>query len=88
MTLNEITVSPAPIHVPEFAPLPKAGLCPFTGQSRSGLFRLEREGVIKLARLRKPGNVHGRTYVPVPQVIAALKRHMTFGRTTEGAVPA
>jgi len=85
MTQNQITVSQAPVYVPEFAPLPTRGLCPFTGQSRIGLYRLEAEGKIKLARLRRPGNLKGRTFIPVQQVLAYVRSAMVYGPNAEAA---
>lgn len=83
MTLDHLTITPPPVHCPEFAPLPQKGLCPYTCLSRSGLYRLERLGRIKLARLRQPGNVKGRVFVPVQQTLAAMRVLMSYGTPTK-----
>jgi len=85
MTQQEIRVSPPPAFTPEFAPLPTRGLCPFTGLSRIGLYRLEAEGKIKLARLRRPGNLKGRTFIPVQPVLAYVRSAMVYGPQGEAA---
>ena len=49
---------------PEFFPLPQKGLDPYFSLSRSSYYDLEYRGLLKLARLRKPGNLRGKVLVP------------------------
>jgi len=58
----------------EFVPLPKKGGDPICGLSRSFWYNLESLGEIKLARIRKAGQIRGRVLLPVPQALATIKR--------------
>jgi len=59
---------------PEFFALPAIGRDPHFGLSRSTYYDLERRGLLRLARLRKPGNIRGRVMVPFPAVLDLLRR--------------
>jgi len=66
--------SEVPFAKPETFRLPKSGQRdPHFGLSRSGIYELERMGVIRLIRLRKRGNVRRTTLVPFDQVAAYIR---------------
>ena len=81
LTTQPISVPPAsrpldtPVpHRPEFFALPSRGGDPYFGLSRSLYYDLERQGLLHLVRLRKPGNQRGRVLVPYAAVHALLDR--------------
>jgi hypothetical protein len=57
---------------PEFFPIPQRGPDRFFGIGRSTYYDLERRGLIRLIRLRKPGNTRGKVLVPHAAVKAAI----------------
>lgn len=67
----------------EFGPIPRIGLDPVVGLSRSACYALENLGHIRLVRLRKSGNVRGRVlidYVSVRKYFDRLAREQTRAR--------
>lgn len=64
-----------PIHnQPEFFTLPTIGPDPHFGLSRSSYYDLERRGLLRLVRVRKPGNIRGRVLVPFQEASALIRR--------------
>jgi hypothetical protein len=59
---------------PEFFALPPRGGDAYFGLSRSTYYDLERAGLLRLVRLRKPGNLRGKVLVPYDDVRALLSR--------------
>jgi hypothetical protein len=59
---------------PEFFPLPQRGQDPHFGLGRSTYYDLEKRGLLRLVRLRKPGNVRGRVLVPYVDALAAVRK--------------
>jgi hypothetical protein len=59
---------------PEFFPIPPRGGDRFFGISRSSYYDLEKRGLLRLVRLRKPGNLHGRVLVPYAATLALIRR--------------
>lgn len=57
---------------PEFVPLPALGGDPVCGLSRSWWYAAERDGLIRLIRLRRNGNIRGRTLLPVMKAVALV----------------
>ncbi|MEY2510106.1 MAG: hypothetical protein QOE26_869 [Verrucomicrobiota bacterium] len=55
---------------PEFANLPNAQR--LMGLSRTRLYGLEAEGVVRFIRIRKPGNIRGRVLVD----LASVRRYL------------
>jgi hypothetical protein len=64
---------------PEFFPLPQVGQDPHFGLGRSSYYDLERRGLLRLVRVRKPGNLRGRVLVPYAETAALIRR---FGKKT------
>lgn len=85
--LNQVaTPSVANSSGREFIPLPPVGGDPVCGLSRSYWYSLEREGLIALIRVRKPGQLRGRVLLPIPQAIAALRK-LNAGKAVIAAGP-
>lgn len=59
-------------HTPEFFRLPARGLDPHFGLSRSFYYSLERDGLIQMVRLRRPGAIRGALLVPYASVKAVI----------------
>ncbi len=59
---------------PEFFPLPQRGQDPFFGLGRSSYYDLEKRGLLRLVRLRKPGNIRGKVLIPYADALAALRK--------------
>lgn len=60
-------------QLPEFTKLPLKGGDAICGLSRSQWYDFERQGRIRLVRLRNPGNVRaGKVLIPVRQAVALL----------------
>jgi hypothetical protein len=73
------TSSKTPAYVsalgkPELFPLPQRGQDPHFGLGRSTYYDLERRGILRLVRLRKPGNLRGKVLVPYNAALAAIQR--------------
>jgi hypothetical protein len=67
---------------PETFRLPKPGeRDPYFGLCRTAYYALEKEGTLRLIRLRKPGYVRGTTLIPFDE-IASYVREL---RSTEDA---
>ncbi len=58
---------------PEFFPIPQRGADPFFGLGRSSYYDLERRGLLRLVRIRKPGQVRGKVLVPFAETAAAIR---------------
>ena len=65
------TTQPCP---PEFYPLPPRGRDPHFGLGRSWYYDAEKRGLLKLTRLRKPGNVRGRVLVGYDATAELIRR--------------
>jgi hypothetical protein len=75
MTNSEITITTGGSRgIPEFFPIPPRGPDPHFGISRSSWYDLEARGLLRLVRLRKPGNVRGRVLVPYAEALALFHR--------------
>lgn len=77
ITPNIIT---ADARTVEFGPIPRKGLDPVVGLSRSACYALEKLGLIRLIRLRKSGNIRGRVlidYVSVRRYYDRLSREQS-----------
>ena len=59
---------------PELFPLPQRGQDPHFGLGRSTYYDLERRGILRLVRLRKPGNLRGKVLVPYGAALAAIQK--------------
>jgi hypothetical protein len=64
---------------PEFFPLPQRGPDPHFGLSRSTYYDLERRGLLRLVRVRKPGNLTGRVLVPFGVTLALIHKLASRG---------
>ena len=67
--------SPVGFSPVEFLNIPSKGGDPIFGRSRSWWYGIEAQGLIRLTRFRRPGNVRGRVAIPVAaarQVLAGL----------------
>ena len=70
------THSPTTNPKPEFFPLPQKGRDPHFGLSRSYLYSLAGKGLIRLVRIRLPGQVRSKVLVPYAEVSAFLNGHL------------
>lgn len=59
---------------PAFTAIPSRGGDAICGLSRSTWLRLERDGMIRLARVRRPGSTRHRLLLPVDSAVAAVER--------------
>jgi hypothetical protein len=59
---------------PAFTAIPGRGGDAICGLSRSMWLRLERDGLIKLARVRRPASKRHRLLLPVEAAVAAIER--------------
>jgi hypothetical protein len=71
--MPNVTEPPAVIR-PEFFPIPKRGVDPFFGLGRSSYFDLERRGLLRLIRVRKPGQIRGKLLIPFAETAVLLRR--------------
>jgi hypothetical protein len=85
MTNHQETPTARDALRPEFIPLPQRGHDPYFGISRSSYYDLERRGIIRLVRLRKPGQIRGKVLIPFAETAAALRK---LGTHTPGLVEA
>jgi hypothetical protein len=67
---------------PQFFPMPQRGHDPHFGLGRSSFYDLEKRGMLRLIRLRKPGNIRGKVLVPYAETAALIRRLATGGNTT------
>jgi hypothetical protein len=75
MTKPELNISPAGGRIaPEFFPIPPRGPDPHFGISRSSWYDLEARGLLRLVRLRKPGNIRGRVLVPYAAALVLFNK--------------
>jgi len=65
--------APAGTVKAEFVELPSRGSARVCGMSRSWWYKAERRGLIRMARPRLPGNVRGRTLLPVDEAVALIR---------------
>lgn len=56
---------------------PKSGTCHWTGLSRSALYALATQGLIRTASIRKSGQTKGTRLFHVPSVLALIEEHAT-----------
>ena len=56
-----------------FARLPRRGRCPYTGLSKSHLRQLERDGLIRLTRIIRPGFKRGTVMIPIEEVLNFIR---------------
>ena len=73
-TKPSIELSQARAFLPEFVPLKVSGGDGVTGMSRSWWYGCEAQGLIKLVRIRKPGQVKPRVLLPVADAVALVRR--------------
>jgi hypothetical protein len=59
---------------PEFFALPPRGGDPHFGLSRSSYYDLERRGLIRFVRIRKPGQQRGKVLVAFNDMTALMRR--------------
>jgi hypothetical protein len=59
---------------PEFFSLPAKGRDPYFSLSRSAYYDLERRGLLRFRRLRKPGNIRGRVLISYDEMRALVDR--------------
>lgn len=72
---SETARTPLPYSVaPEFFPLPQRAHDPYFGLGRSNYYDLERRGLLRLIRVRKPGNIRGKVLVPFAETSALIRR--------------
>lgn len=71
---------------PECFPLPQRGQDPHFGLGRSFYYDLERRGLLRLVRLRKPGNLRGKVLVPYADMLAAVRK-LSLTSTKGGSAP-
>lgn len=77
-TLEQSKKQPAPIApavaiTPEFFPVPKRGVDPHFGIGRGSYYDLEKRGLLRLVRIRKPGNILGKVLVPYAETAALIR---------------
>ena len=72
--LHSAIQSQARAYLPEFVTLKPSGGDPITGMSRSWWYSAERDGLIRLHRIRRPGMVKARVLLPVPQALELIRR--------------
>lgn len=58
----------------EFFPLPARGQDKHFGLGRTYYYDLERRGLLRMVRLRKPGQVRGKVLVPYAETAALIRR--------------
>jgi hypothetical protein len=73
---------------PEFIPLPQRGGDPVFGLSRSSHYNLEKEGLIRLVRIRKPGQLKGRVLIDCTSVRKYLAKLSKLQEGARAARPA
>lgn len=59
---------------PEFFPIPQRGPDPFFGLGRSSYYDLEKRGLLRLVRVRKPGNLRGRVLIPYEATATLIRK--------------
>ncbi len=59
---------------PVFFPIPQRGPDPHFGLARSSYYDLERRGLLRLVRLRKPGNLRGKVLIRYADVADVVNR--------------
>ena len=68
---------------PEFFPLPSKGRDPFFGFSRSIYYDFERLSLLRLIRIRKPGNIRGKVLISYSEVRDLILRFKKKGGRDE-----
>lgn len=61
-------------QAPEFFRLPSRGPDPFFGLSRGYYYELERDGLLQMVRLRRPGTKRGVLLVPYAQTLQLVRK--------------
>jgi hypothetical protein len=59
---------------PEFFPVPPRGPDPWFGLARSSWYDLERRGLLRFVRVRKPGHIRGRVLIPFDEARDAIRQ--------------
>jgi len=62
-----------PTHTPEFFRLPARGPDPYFGLSRSYYYSMEKEGIIRMVRLRMKGKARGACLVPFAAIAEVIR---------------
>lgn len=71
---SEAAEAARPYNVaPEFFPLPQRGHDPYLGLGRSTYYDFEKRGLLRLVRVRKPGNLLGKVLVPYAEASALIR---------------
>ena len=60
--------------LPELARMPKTGRCQWTGLCRSTLEQLDRDGLVRLIRIVRPGKKRGIVMIPVQEVLDFIRK--------------
>ena len=68
---------------PEFFPRPVRGIDPFFGLTKWTYNEWSRLGLLRLVRVRQPGNVRGKVLVPYDDVTALLRKLQNDGGNRE-----
>lgn len=69
-----IIAPPTTKLIPDLFPIPQRGQDPYFGLSRTYYYNLEKRGLIRLVRLRKPGNIRGKVLIPYDETATALRK--------------
>jgi hypothetical protein len=77
--MEKLNIATGSRVAPEFFPIPPRGPDPHFGISRSCWYDLESRGLIRLTRLRKPGNIRGRVLVPYGAALALFSKFSAEG---------
>ena len=85
VSINSAPTSQIRAYLPEFVTLKSAGGDPVTGMSRSWWYSAERDGLINLVRIRRPGMIKARVLLPVPQALELVRR---LSSSSEGGAAA
>ncbi len=76
ITVAPSEAAPSSAQRPEFFRLPKSGVDPYFGLSRSFYYQGEVRGYWKLVRIRERGKVRGVTLVPYDAVSAFVREQI------------
>lgn len=71
-----LTLDDGTLPTERWVRLPTRGVCPYTGLTRSGLYRLIADGKIKSASLKRPGQIRGVRLLWLPSVMSEIERHV------------
>ncbi len=71
--------APVMLAAPEMFPLPQRGKDPYLMNGRSWYYDAEKRGLLRLVRVRKPGNIRGKVYVPYAEARALIRKLAGLG---------